>query len=62
MGLIETKIQCPYCGEPLTIFVEPTGAEQAYVEDCQVCCSPMVIHASDHAGELEYVYALAENE
>ncbi len=62
MGLIEAKIQCPYCGEPLSILVEPTGAEQSYVEDCQVCCSPMVIYASDADGELEYAYAQAENE
>jgi hypothetical protein len=43
--LIETPIECPYCGEPITILVDASIAEQAYVEDCQVCCQPMMIRA-----------------
>jgi transposase-like protein len=36
-----TTIQCPYCGEPNEISLDPTGgAKQDYVEDCQVCCQP----------------------
>jgi hypothetical protein len=36
---------CPYCGERVTVHLEPTGmsAEQ-YVEDCPVCCRPWVVH------------------
>ncbi|HZX42381.1 MAG TPA: CPXCG motif-containing cysteine-rich protein [Myxococcaceae bacterium] len=36
--------RCPYCGERVTVHVEPTGmsAEQ-YVEDCPVCCRPWVV-------------------
>ena len=37
----ETEVQCPYCGERVTIVLDPaSGAEQAYVEDCEVCCRP----------------------
>jgi hypothetical protein len=33
--------RCPYCGEPVTVHVETTGAEaEQYVEDCPVCCRP----------------------
>lgn len=33
--------RCGYCGEPCTVFVDPTAAtSQSYVEDCQVCCRP----------------------
>jgi sarcosine oxidase delta subunit len=36
-----TTIQCPYCGEPNEISLDPAGgAKQDYVEDCQVCCQP----------------------
>jgi hypothetical protein len=32
---------CPYCGEANEIAVDAGGgAEQDYVEDCQVCCRP----------------------
>jgi hypothetical protein len=37
-------IQCPYCGQRFDILVDPTGGnEQSYIEDCQVCCSPINI-------------------
>lgn len=32
---------CPYCGEQVSIAVDPGGgANQQYVEDCEVCCNP----------------------
>ncbi len=34
-------VQCPYCHEMVEIGLDPaSGAEQEYVEDCQVCCRP----------------------
>ena len=36
-------IHCPYCGEPLEIAIDWSVREQEYVEDCQVCCQPMVL-------------------
>jgi len=42
-GTAETEalVQCPYCGEPVEIGLDPAGgASQEYVEDCQVCCRP----------------------
>ena len=41
--LIETRINCPYCGEALTILVDPSETGQEYTEDCQVCCCPIVM-------------------
>jgi len=39
-------VECPYCGEFVTIFIDPSGGEsQTYVEDCPVCCRPWVVHA-----------------
>lgn len=37
-------IHCSFCGEEIEIEVDPTAAAtQRYVEDCQVCCRPLVI-------------------
>jgi len=36
---------CPYCGERVTVHVEPTGMSvEQYVEDCPVCCRPWTVH------------------
>ena len=43
-SLITTS--CPYCGEPIELVVDPSVSEQRYVEDCEVCCRPMQIHAT----------------
>ncbi|HEX7623023.1 MAG TPA: CPXCG motif-containing cysteine-rich protein [Anaeromyxobacteraceae bacterium] len=43
---MDSEIQCPYCGEWVTIFVDPGGGSvQSYVEDCPVCCQPWTVHA-----------------
>lgn len=43
----EVEVTCPYCGEVVTVGVDPAGgATQAYVEDCQVCCQPWQVHLS----------------
>ena len=34
---------CPYCGQTNYLGVDPSaGARQRLVEDCPVCCSPIV--------------------
>ena len=37
---------CPYCGEPLTLALDPGEGDQRYVEDCQVCCRPILVQVS----------------
>ena len=40
-------VQCPYCNEMVEIGLDPaSGAEQEYVEDCQVCCRPWRVRVS----------------
>jgi hypothetical protein len=37
--------QCAGCGEWNETTVDPSaGLNQVYVEDCQVCCQPNVLH------------------
>jgi hypothetical protein len=53
----ETIVFCPHCGEPNEIGLDPgSGAEQEYVEDCQVCCRPWLMYvkyASDGSAVVE---------
>lgn len=37
------SIQCPYCGEPFDAEVDGPAGSQEYVEDCEVCCQPVVL-------------------
>lgn len=44
---------CPSCGETITHTLDPTaGSNQQYVEDCPVCCRPLVFTIEfDRRGE-----------
>ena len=42
-GLVAVEVGCPYCGEGLDILVDPEEAGSTYIEDCQVCCRPIVM-------------------
>lgn len=43
----EAHIQCPYCAAPNEIALDPgSGNDQEYVEDCQVCCRPILMYVS----------------
>ena len=49
---MEVEVQCPYCGEPLELWVDESGgSSQKYVEDCAVCCRPMQVFVSLDEGE-----------
>ena len=37
------EIDCPWCGEPMTTFVDVSASDQEYIEDCQVCCRPIIL-------------------
>jgi hypothetical protein len=44
---MELETNCPYCGEPIILVVdEGGGANQSYIEDCEVCCRPMQVYLS----------------
>jgi hypothetical protein len=43
----DAEVTCPYCGQEVTIGLDPgSGAEQEYVEDCQVCCRPWAVRVT----------------
>lgn len=47
MELQESQVYCPYCGEPLTILLDAGDSGVNYIEDCQVCCQPMVVSVAE---------------
>jgi hypothetical protein len=52
---LDASFQCPYCGEPADIEVEPSDepGDQTYVEDCSVCCRPWSVRVhTDAEGEV----------
>jgi len=61
-ALESVLVQCPYCWETLDISVDPTVPEQEYVEDCQVCCQPIVLTVQLEEGRVVSVDARPENE
>jgi hypothetical protein len=46
------SITCPYCWESIEITLDLSIEEQRYVEDCSVCCRPIVIGYRAEEGEL----------
>jgi 5-methylcytosine-specific restriction endonuclease McrA len=70
--LTAKTISCPYCGEHIDILVDGSlhidilvdGSlpEQEYVEDCQVCCRPIVLSVTVDLDGDSVVMARGENE
>ena len=54
-------ITCPYCWEPIEITLDLTVESQQQVEDCSVCCRPIVVRYSTADGELASLDIAAES-
>ncbi|MDA9557076.1 CPXCG motif-containing cysteine-rich protein [Vibrio sp.] len=49
----ERMVECPYCCETLTVLINREDIDNDYIEDCQVCCKPILFQVSaDEANEL----------
>lgn len=44
--LQDIVIQCPYCGEEITVVADGANAGHQYIEDCEVCCRPITLALS----------------
>jgi hypothetical protein len=52
----KTGAICPYCGEPIDTFVDPSaGEDQNFIEDCASCCRPLRITAHYDTKERDFV-------
>ncbi len=45
--LAKKSIGCPYCGETIKVLIDSTDIDQQYIEDCQVCCKPIIFLVSE---------------
>lgn len=43
-ALTNEFVGCPYCGEIIEVLIEVLDESCEYIEDCQVCCRPIVFH------------------
>ena len=60
--LSEQVVSCPYCGEAIEVLIDPQEVGHQYIEDCQVCCKPIVFNVGiDTVGNLS-VLVHDENE
>lgn len=63
MQNLETAfIQCPYCWEQIEVVVDCSIEQQEYIEDCSVCCRPIVISVVISQGEIASIEARSEDE
>ena len=60
--ITEQSISCPYCGETISVLIDDSLPEQQYIEDCQVCCRPIVIDVAVGPDGAPAVGAKVENE
>ncbi|MCA9625519.1 MAG: CPXCG motif-containing cysteine-rich protein [Myxococcales bacterium] len=60
---MESRAQCPYCGEVVEVWVDPGGAsDQRYVEDCPVCCRPWEVVAHTDEDGFTQVFLLRQDD
>ena len=63
VSLLEpAETQCPYCGERLTLVIDCSAGAQSYVEDCQVCCRPMLVFVAIGNDGLPHIEARRDDE
>jgi len=43
---------CPHCWETIGLTLDLSVPAQSYIEDCPVCCKPMLVSYASEAGEL----------
>ncbi|MBN1237295.1 MAG: CPXCG motif-containing cysteine-rich protein [Gammaproteobacteria bacterium] len=41
--IVNEAVTCPHCWERIVVAVDTSVPQQQYVEDCSVCCRPIVV-------------------
>lgn len=49
---IEHFFECPHCWSRISMLLDLSRGGQRYVEDCEVCCRPILIAYEASGGEL----------
>lgn len=56
------RIDCPYCGEIIELMLDESEPDQCYIEDCAVCCRPIVLAVAFDAGGVPRVHSAREDD
>lgn len=57
------SVCCPYCGESFDANIDTSSGSQEYVEDCYICCRPIVFTlVTDDDGNLVTLETRCEND
>ncbi len=40
---IEHFFTCPHCWQTISFLLDLSSRKQSYVEDCEVCCNPILV-------------------
>ncbi|WP_298545126.1 CPXCG motif-containing cysteine-rich protein [uncultured Aquimarina sp.] len=57
--MFEHFFQCPYCWEEISMLLDVSVSNQEYVEDCEVCCNPIMVQSRFEDQELVSFEALS---
>ena len=55
-------VRCPYCGEWLEVFIDPSVRRQEYIEDCQMCCRPITLTVTLDGDDVTIAHVAARTE
>ena len=50
--MIEHFFQCPYCWKSVSMLLDSSIDNQAYIEDCEVCCNPIKLTVQFRCAEI----------
>ena len=63
MQSLQTEnVQCPYCWEQIEVVVDCSIDDQVYIEDCSVCCKPIVFSVLVSDGEIISIDGRSEDD
>lgn len=49
----EVFFDCPFCGAEISMLLDFSAGAQTYVEDCEVCCRPILLRFRVVGGQVE---------
>ena len=56
---MEHFFTCPYCWERISMILDSSEEDSDYIEDCEVCCRPIVLSFRFSVENLVYFEARA---
>ena len=56
------ECECPYCGEINTIIREESNVDYTVVQDCYICCNPILIEIIKQHNSDDIVIIRSEND